>query len=240
MRIVPPPAQLLVGEQLLVGGIGAARLRQPIAFGQRDDEIGAVGIEASSRVVAVVVPPIELLAALDIGLEIGETIDRRRAGQTEAVHRRRRRRPGAGGRRLEPVRGVEAAVAGRPVGKRQVIVEADEVDVRRRPQRVEMRPLAVLARVLPAHPARPVGGIGDEVGGVAVPSASGLGRRRSRARRRRARRARRRTDSPMPRSRRRRSFPPCVQAGPRIVSRPRSSEPIRNRLTPPATAHSHA
>ena len=30
-----------------------------------------------------------------------------------------------------------------------------------------MRPLTVLARVLPAHPARPVGGIGDEVGGPA-------------------------------------------------------------------------
>ena len=83
-----------------------------------------------------------------------------------------------------------------------------------------MRPLPVLARVLPAHPARPVGRIGDEVLQSRRFFVLSRGCRTSCARRRRAFAAPRRTDSPRSHCRSRRSCRPGVQPGPRRISRP--------------------
>ena len=51
MRIVPPPPQLLVGENFLVGAIGVARLRQPVALRSETCKSGPVRIEAAPVVV---------------------------------------------------------------------------------------------------------------------------------------------------------------------------------------------
>ena len=55
------------------------------------------------------------------------------------------------------------ATAERPIGKRQIIVEGNNIYVRRSKQLVEMRPLAVLARMLNAVPDRPVRRIGNQI-----------------------------------------------------------------------------
>ena len=162
MRVVPPPAHLLVRKDLLPGVIRLAALRQSIAFRPRDDEAGAIGIVARAQIVGIGVEPIELLAALDIGLQIGARIQRRRAREAKAARARRCDRP-CGGRRALPVQRIEPAPARRPVAERQVIVEGDKVDIGRSPEGVQMRPLSIGAGMLKAHPRRPVGGIGDEV-----------------------------------------------------------------------------
>src|SRR5579883_2003196 len=85
MRVGPPPAELLVGEQLLVRIVRIASLSQPIAFWQRELLVRAVRVETTAEIGAVVVVPVEFLAALDIGLEIIEIIDGRRSGEPQAA-----------------------------------------------------------------------------------------------------------------------------------------------------------
>ncbi len=109
------------------------RLREPIAERPGAALVGAERVEADAFGVAVVVEPVKTFAALDVGGEIIGVAQRWLARQTEAVHFARRRRPvfWRGG---APVVAVEAAVAQRPVGQRQVIVVGDQVDVLGREQ----------------------------------------------------------------------------------------------------------
>src|SRR6185437_13222430 len=95
---------------------------------------------------AVVVEPVEFFAAFYVRLQIIDTVDRWLTGQTEAVERRRRRRPCPRRRRSKPVLRVEAAVSRGPIRQRQIVVEADEIDVV--VKLIEMGPLPVLARML--------------------------------------------------------------------------------------------
>ena len=144
MLRAPPPAQLLGGQDLLPGGIGCARLRQPVALGQADLLDRAAGVGAAASVGAVGVEPGEVLATFDVGLEVALGIAAGRPGE----------RPG---------RRVEAAVAVRPVGQREVVVEGDEVDRGTRPELVEVGPEASGIGMRDAHPARPVRGIAHEI-----------------------------------------------------------------------------
>ena len=159
--MVPPPTKLLVGEQLLAGGIGRARLREPVALRARDHRTRARRVRPKAEIRRIGVEPGEFLAALNVGLQVGERGERRRAGEAETVHRINVGRPHCRLRRA-PVHGVEATGAG-PVRQRQVIVERNEVDGRRSVELVEMRPLPIRAGMLDPHPVGPVGGIGDEV-----------------------------------------------------------------------------
>src|SRR5271165_4328291 len=92
MGVVPPPADLLGAENLLSGIILVARLGLPIARWQTDDEAGSVRVESYRSVgpgPAVKIEPIEILPALDPRLDVGQAVDRRLAGQPEAVKGRR-------------------------------------------------------------------------------------------------------------------------------------------------------
>ncbi len=144
MSAPPPPAQLLGRQDLLPGGVGCARLRQPVAFGQAHLLHRAVGVRTAAAVGAVGVEPGEVLPSLDVGLEVALGIAAGRSGKG-------------------PGRRVEAAVAVRPVGEREVVVEGDEVDRGARPELVEVGPEPAGIGVRDTHPARPVRGIADEV-----------------------------------------------------------------------------
>ena len=109
------------------------------------------------------VEPVEILAVLDAALDVRQRVNRCRPGQTEPVHCRRRRRPRRRVGRNLPEYGVCASPigVGRHIRQRQIIIVGDEIDVRIRPELVEMRPLAVLTLMLQAHPRRPIGRVGD-------------------------------------------------------------------------------
>ena len=85
------------------------------------------------------IKPVEILATLDIGLKIGGVVNTGPAAQ-----------------RIE-MRGTIP-----PVGKRQIIVDADEADVGISPERIEVKIeiAGAIARLL-AEVFRPVGGIAD-------------------------------------------------------------------------------
>ena len=81
MRVVPPPSDLLVGEHLLIGGIGIARLQLSIARRKRHDQAGPVRIKADAAMSPAssgIVIPIEILATLNPRLNVRQAIDCRR------------------------------------------------------------------------------------------------------------------------------------------------------------------
>ena len=124
----PPALDVLEAEH---PGLGVGAVRD----GRADLGI-AVGV---ARVV-----PVVALAAGDVGAQVGEIVDRERAGL--------------------PV-GMAGAVA--PIGERPVDVDADGIDVWTGPERIEMEiHVARAVRRLVAEVFRPVGGIGDLGGGA--------------------------------------------------------------------------
>ncbi len=99
--------------------------------------MGAVGdrrAELRGPVGVVGIVPVVELAALDPGAQIARVVG-------------------------PPPVGVEMGLAVAPVGQRQVVVDADEVDLGRRPERVEVK--------APLEAARPVAGIFGPVGSIA-------------------------------------------------------------------------
>ena len=238
MRVVPPPAQLLVGENLLVGGIGLRVCASRSPSGSETIEIGAVGIEPAPRVVAVVVVPVELLAALDVGLEIARlnrsSARRRGRGRSSSP----RRRPGAGGRRLQPVRSRRGR-------RRRSSSRTAAGNCRSRRGRCSATPIerrdAAIGRSRPGaeSPSSPTSRRNRRRGSAAsrascvrpcaVEDRAHVGGERGKPGDERIVPDRAAGPSVVP---------ALVQPGPRIVSSPRNSEPITNRSTPPATMQS--
>ena len=86
------------------------------------------------------IEPVERLAALDLAAQISRIVDR--------------------ARRAQRVVGMIRAVP--PVGERRIEIDADEIDSRVRPQRIEMKmEAAAPVRRIVAAPLGPVGGIRD-------------------------------------------------------------------------------
>jgi len=68
MLVMPPPPELLLSKDLLVGVELVSALREPVALRERNLHIRAIGISTSAEIVAIEIEPVEPLTALDIGL----------------------------------------------------------------------------------------------------------------------------------------------------------------------------
>jgi hypothetical protein len=97
-----------------------------------------IGVRFARPIKGAGIEPVEPLAAGDVGLQIGPVIDRRRKCCIGMI---------------EPVA---------PVRQRHVVIDADEVDVGVRPERVEVEEhIARAVGRMVAEVFRPVGGIAD-------------------------------------------------------------------------------
>jgi hypothetical protein len=70
MQIVQPPAKLLLGEDLLIGKIGAPALRKAIPLRQRYREVRTKRIFSSPPIIRVKIKPIESFPALNVGFQV--------------------------------------------------------------------------------------------------------------------------------------------------------------------------
>jgi hypothetical protein len=107
--------------------------------GLADSSVGDRRADLRGAVGIAAIEPVEALAARDVRLQVGPVVDRRPAR-----------------------RGVEMLEPVAPVGERHVVVDADEIDVPVRPERVEVEehvPASVL-RMMP-EVFRPVGGVAE-------------------------------------------------------------------------------
>ena len=80
MLIVPPPAQLLAAKNLLIWKEVIPALRQAVALGQRNREIGAKRVFPSPKIGGVEIEPVKAFTTFDVSLELVLGIDCRRAG----------------------------------------------------------------------------------------------------------------------------------------------------------------
>ncbi|MNI03374.1 hypothetical protein D3C73_562750 [compost metagenome] len=165
-------AALRVLEQ--IGRIAPAIHRRAAELGQTDrlhlrnpGRRRRLAHAADALMVRVRPPALQILVAPDPGLAVGAVLDRRallrlairRAGVEPVVSLAPRRLGGQIGRVRRPLerRRVQPAVARAPVAHRRIPVDADVIDVRVGPQRIEVK--AHLPVPLPAEILRPVCGV---------------------------------------------------------------------------------